>query len=310
MPKRQFTIYYSFSILIFMTTIMLAGCGRKDIPVDISVNARSAVIMDAKTGKILFEKNADARFPPASTAKIMTAIVALDRLSLKHKIIPSKKAVYVEPTIAGLKAGVKYSLEDLLSAILIKSANDAAVVIAEESSGSEKNFAILMNQKAKEIGMENTYFATASGLPTGEKDSQYTTARDLSKMMRYAARHKLILEKISLKETNIYGSDGKRIYLKTHNKSLFKSDNAPWGKTGYTREARRTFTGVDPSMTPRIVFSLLKSTDLWNDIATLNDKGLEIYEEKSRTFFSDLTDWIKSQRQRGRHELALLQTFH
>ena len=114
--------------------------------------------------------------------------------------------------------------------------------------------------------MENTYFATASGLPTGKRDSQYTTARDLAHMMRYALRYNIILDLMSQKELEIFGSDNKVIYLKTHNKALLRSEKAPWGKTGYTKEAKRTFVGTDPSYRPVIVFGLLQSTDLWNDI--------------------------------------------
>ncbi len=161
-----------------------------------------------------------------------------------------------------------------------------------------------MNEKAKRIGMEDTHFATASGLPTGKKDSQHTTALDLAKMMRYAARYHIILEAMSKPEAVIYGSDGKRIYLKTHNKSLFKYPDGPWGKTGYTIEARRTFAGVDPSYEPRIAFGLLRSNDLWNDIMTLKNKGLELYELSRRTRLSEFLKWMRDQRARGRAAVA------
>jgi D-alanyl-D-alanine carboxypeptidase len=256
--------------------------------------------MDAETGRILYEKNPDVKLPPASTTKVMTAIIALERLPFGADVIPSKKAVYVEPTVAGLKEGVTYKLEDLLKAILIKSANDAAVVIAERVAGSEKEFAVMMNDKAAQIGMENTYFASASGLPSGKKDTQYTTARDLAKMMRYAMRHKEILEYMSQKEASFSGSDGANIYLKSHNKALSLFEDAPWGKTGYTKQASRTFVGVDPSSKPTIVFSLLKSEDLWGDVMKLKREGLLAWEKSHRSWRGDLRDsflslfgWIK-----------------
>lgn len=277
------------------------GCSPKEVETPIVVNAKGAVILEAVNGRVIFEKNPDGRFPPASTAKIMTAIVAIERMPLKKEITPGENVVNVEPTVAKLVPGVRYSLEELIKAILIKSANDAAFVIAEAVAGSEEKFARLMNKKAKKIGMKNTNFATASGLPTGKKDSQYTTAMDLAKMMRYAGRHDVILEAISQKDADIYGSDGKRIYLKTHNKALLKDSNAPWGKTGYTREAKRTFVGIDPSMKPRIVFALLKSSDLWNDIHTLKDRGVEIYEKRHKTFINNLISWIISQNKAGQN---------
>lgn len=304
MGNRLSVFRYAAYAAVF--TLLFAGCSPKEGDIDISVNARSAVVMEIKDGDILYQKNPEKRYPPASTAKVMTAIVAIENLPLSEEITPGKKAVNVEPTVAGLKPGVKYRLADLIKAILIKSANDAAVVIAEAVAGSEKKFAALMNAKAKEIGMENTYFATASGLPTGKKDSQYTTSIDLAKMMRYALRYPVIPEYMAQKDTTIYGSDEKRIYLKTHNKSLFSKNSASWGKTGYTREARRTFVGIDPSRRPRIIIALLKSNALWNDIAALKNRGLEIYELRHRHVFSEILRWISNQRERGRAALEVL----
>lgn len=284
-------------IALAITALISSGCAREVPQVEVDINGRSAVIIDAKTGEVLYQKNPEGKFPPASTAKVMTAIIAVENLSLDEDITPTKKALYVEPTIAGLKPGVSYKTKDLISAILIKSANDAAGAIAEKIAGSEEEFALMMNDKAERIGMKNTYFATASGLPTGKKDSQYTTSEDLAKMMKYASRYKVILRTMSKKDETIYGSDGKRIYLKTHNKSLLREEDAPWGKTGYTREARRTFCGVDPSLEPKIAFGLLKSNRLWDDITTLKDKGLEIYELSPKGFFASIIDWIRG----GKH---------
>ena len=271
MKKRAF--YFIHAILIIG---LLSGCAP-EAPVDISVNAKSAIIVDARSGAILFAKNTGLKLPPASTAKVMTAIVAIENAPLNKRITASRKAARVEPVVAGLEAGVEYSLADLLAAILVRSANDAAVAIAEGIAGSEKKFADMMNRKAREIGMEETYFANASGLPTGEKDSQYTTSWDLTKMMRYALRHRLIIKLMSKKEYTIYGSDRKGIKLKSNNKLLLRSPEAPWGKTGYTNEARRTFVGVDPSSEPHIVIALLRSTDLWNDLSKLKKGGMDIY---------------------------------
>ena len=272
------------------------------------MGAKSAVVMDARDGEMLFEKNPDKRYPPASTAKVMTAIVAIEHMPLSKEIVAGKKELHVEPTIAGLKPGIGYSLEDLLKAILIKSANDAAVVIAKAVAGSEKRFASLMNAKAKELGMENTYFANASGLPAGKKDLQYTSSDDLAKMMRYALRYRIIPEFMSMKKTTIYGSDGKGIDLKTHNKSLFSRAGASWGKTGYTNEARRTFVGVDHSSHPRVIIAFLKSNTIWSDIATLKKKGLVLYSLKHGNIFSGILRWLVEQRQKGR-EAATVQSF-
>ncbi|NQT33063.1 MAG: D-alanyl-D-alanine carboxypeptidase, partial [Candidatus Omnitrophica bacterium] len=292
--------------LLIWCTLTFAGCTREVELPEVNVNAKCAIIIDAKTGEVLFEKNADKAFPPASTAKVMTAIIAVEALPLGSDMVPTNNVKRVEPTIIKLTPGVRYKLKDLLAAILIKSANDAALTIAENTADREKDFARLMNQKAEELGMNNTYFDNSSGLPTGRPDNQYTTARDLSLMMKYTLRHKVILEAMSRKDRYISGSDNKKIYLKTHNKNLLREDNAPWGKTGYTREARRTFVGLEPSPEPRIVFALLQSDDLWNDITELNDKGLVLHRMKSRTWFDDLVDWVKFQRNAGEEKINLL----
>ncbi|MBD3379462.1 MAG: hypothetical protein GF408_03260 [Candidatus Omnitrophica bacterium] len=302
---------YALRCVLYAALVALvfsgSGCSEeKPMPV-LDVNGKGAAIISAKTGEVLYRKNPEGRYPPASTAKVMTAIVAIENMPLEAEIIPGPKVVRVEPTIIGLKPGVKYKLGDLIKAILIKSANDAAFVIAEAVAGSEEKFARMMNEKALQIGMENTNFVKASGLPAGRPDAQHTTAIDLAKMMRYAQSYDAILEAMSMPTAEIYGSDGKRIFLKTHNRALLKSDNAPWGKTGYTREARRTFAGGDPSMEPVIAFGLLKSTDLWNDISTLKNEGLRLYEESRRTWWTELVAWIKAQRKRGREDLVVLE---
>jgi len=268
------------------------GCVMPAPPAPIVVNASAAAIVEVANGEILFEKNADKRFPPASTAKVMTAIIALERLPLEAEITVSKNAAGVEAVVAGFEPGTEYRLKDLLAAILVKSCNDAAVVIAEGVAGNEKDFVSLMNARAQMIGMEDTYFATASGLPTGRKDKQYTTAKDLCMMMRYALRYRIILEMMSRKEASIRGSDGRFIRLGTHNRTLLWDGETSWGKTGYTKEAKRTFVGVDPCFRPRIIFALLRSDKLWSDMTILKQRGLELYGQRYKTVVSLLVDWL------------------
>ncbi len=291
-----YTVRYMLVVLLTLT-----GCA-KEPPIDISVNAKCAIIVEAKNGRVLFEKNSEDKFPPASPTKVMTAIVAIEQVPLEKKITPTRNATRVEPTVAGLKEGVKYTVRDLIAAMLIKSANDAAVTVAEGIGGSKEQFIRLMNVRAKKLGMKDTYFATASGLPTGKKDKQYTTAKDLAVMMRYALKHKVLYEAMSQKGADIYGSDGRKIRLKTHNRSLYREGKEAWGKTGYTREAKRTFTGTDPSSKPRIVFALLQSDNLWHDIGELKDGGLQLYERRHRNFLKDLFKWIKKERAIGREK--------
>jgi D-alanyl-D-alanine carboxypeptidase len=230
----------------------------------------------------------------------MTAIVALEQHSPREKITVGRGVLQIEPTIAGLKPGVEYSLEDLLAAILIKSANDAAFAIAEYAGGSEKRFASMMNRKAAEIGMYDTFFATASGLPTGRVDSQYTTAYDLALLMRYALRFDIITSLMSRKEKTIRGGDGKDIHLRTHNRALYRYDDAPWGKTGYTREAKRTFSGTDPEEPHSITFGLLQSDSLWTDVIELKRKGMALFRALNTSYTELLIDWVRMERQEAK----------
>jgi len=284
--------YFKYGYIILIALGVLAGCGVVPSAAKIDINAKCALIMEVKSGNVLFAKNANKRFPPASTTKIMTAIVASENMTLDTKIEVSKEAAEVEPVVAGITPGAQYALDDLLAAALIRSGNDAAKVIAEGVGSTENKFSGLMNRKAKKIGMRNTYFANASGLPTNAKDTQFVTARDLALMMRYALKNETVMETLSKKTCDITGSDGKKIHLTSINKTLFDEDNALWGKTGYTKEAKRTFVGVDASSRPRIIIAVLQSNDLWRDLSKLKSAGLELYEEKQKSIFTKIRDFL------------------
>lgn len=284
--------YFQYGYVICTLLCVLSGCGARENTPEINIDAKCAIVMETKNENVLFAKNDGKQFPPASTAKIMTAIVACENMPLDAKITVSVEATDVEPVVADLKPGIKYSLRDLLAAALVRSGNDAARVIAEGVSGTEDDFSYWMNDKAERIGMKDTYFANASGLPTGAQDGQFVTARDLAFLMRYALKNETIMEMLSKKTANITGSDGKTIRFKTVNRTLFNEDKALWGKTGYTKEAKRTFVGVDASSEPRIIVAVLQSDDLWEDLSILKRAGLELYKKKHRSLFSKISDFI------------------
>ncbi|KJJ86041.1 D-alanyl-D-alanine carboxypeptidase [Candidatus Omnitrophus magneticus] len=306
--KSFFTPFGVFVVILFI--LIFAGAGifllfKKEnietlfkpsvesVPkIEINVNAESALIISAKTGTTFFEKEPDKKLYPASTVKLMTAVLALEKKGMDSYITTTSTVTRVEPTIIKLKPSVKYKTSDLICAILINSANDAAVAIAEGVAGSEKEFVKLMNKKALELGMNDTNFTTASGLPLKKKDAQFTTCRDLVKLMKYAAQYEFLLGALSKDEMEIAGSDGVKIKLTTHNKSLFSENSKAWGKTGYTMKARRTFVGVDPSFSPSIIFALMKSDDLWQDISKLKNGGMECYMAKPKSFIEKVREWL------------------
>jgi D-alanyl-D-alanine carboxypeptidase len=164
-------------------------------------------------------------------------------------------------------------VRDLLTACLVSSSNDAAVALAEAVSGSEREFAKRMNLKARELGMNNTFFVNATGL-TDKNHKQYSTAYDLTKLMRAAIQDKQIDETMGITQTVIHGSDGKAIALRTHNKMLWRMPKFVKGKTGWTYASRHTFVGTNYSPNKSIAFAMLSSKKPWTDIERLATFGL------------------------------------
>ncbi len=232
--------------------------------------------MDSNSGDILFAKNPHLKLPPASTTKVMTALIVLEMIPLDAQVLVGRNAVNSAPSKAGIVAGVRYTVKDLLTALLVSSSNDAATALAEAVSGDEKAFAALMNDKARSLGMKNTHFINATGLPVKKRrgeEAQYSTAYDLSRLMWYASRDRRIDEMMALKKTSILGSDGREIPLRSHNKMLWKTPGFVKGKTGWTSKARHTFMGTNYSLPKRYTFAMLSSAEPWIDIQRLATFG-------------------------------------
>lgn len=231
----------------------------------VPVTAPSAVILEPHSGKLLFSKAPHRRQPPASTAKVITALVTLDSLSLNGWVTVSPLVTAAEPSKLYLRSGEELQVRDLLKAVLMNSANDAARALAVEIAGSERAFAALMNEKARLLGAANTHFINASGLP-GE--GQYSTAYDLALIMREAMKNPFIASILKQRRAVIETSAGRRYYLKSHNKMLLRGRDV-FGKTGYTRRARYCFVGWIHGGRQDLVVAMLGSRKLWDDLASL-----------------------------------------
>lgn len=171
------------------------------------------------------------------------------------------------PTRAGLFAGASYSVGELLEVLLAASANDAAVTLAEAVAGSENAFADLMNEKARELGMHDSHFANATGLPAR---SQRSSARDLAILTRAAFGHSFIKKVMAEKYVTITDSDGRRISRVNHNKLLWRLEHPQvLGKTGYTRLAQHCYAGIAYFDDRRVSLVILKSRKPWSDIYSL-----------------------------------------
>ena len=180
--------------------------------------ARSAIVIDASSGKVLYEKNAYEKLGMASTTKIMTAICGVEYGDLNGVVKVSGKAAGIEGSSMYLKAGEKLYLKDIITGLMLVSGNDAATAVAESVSGSEGGFVLLMNQKAHEIGAYNTCFQNPHGLSHPE---HYTTAYDLAKITAYALKNPAFSEIVGLKSAVVENLDGdKRSLSKRRGRSL------------------------------------------------------------------------------------------
>lgn len=237
----------------------------------IGLSAKSAIIMDKNREKVLYKKNPHLRMPVASTAKILTAIIVVERLNLKENVIVSKRAAGISPSKVYLTENAAYEVEDLLKALLMSSANDAGVALAEAVSGSEVEFVKLMNGRAKSLGARNSFFLNATGLPEGGK-RQYSTVYDLALIMREALTYPQLEAIMKTKRAAINRKEGDKICIRNHNKFLWRKDNTLIGKTGYTRKARHCFLGIFYKGRRKLIVAILGSRNVWPDLDYLMAK--------------------------------------
>jgi D-alanyl-D-alanine carboxypeptidase len=262
-----------FIVIIFSIIVLVIGCPDKSqakINSNEFISAKAAFLMDADTGAILYQKNPDLRLPPASTTKVMTAIVALENNQLDSVVCATKDASRVQPCKVEIRPGEEWRMDDLLRCTLLNSANDACVVIAEGSAGSIANFTRRMNLKAKKIGANNTRFSNPHGL---DQTNHYSTARDLVLIFKYAMNNPTFREIVQTESMSIQGPNQRSIYLRNHNKLLGRYAGMIGGKTGYTRRASKCFVGEAQQNGKNLLVCVLGSKNHFKDVVTLLDFG-------------------------------------
>ncbi|HXH60425.1 MAG TPA: D-alanyl-D-alanine carboxypeptidase family protein, partial [Fimbriimonadaceae bacterium] len=239
------------------------------------VTAESAIVIAARSGKVLYEKDADAKRYPASTTKIMTALLLAERVDPDTIITAPDDVESVGGSSLHLRPGEKVSAGDLLLAILLRSANDAAYTVALYMGGSVENFAKMMNDRAKEIGCTNTHFVNPHGL---HDPDHYTTARDLAKIARVAMQNKRFAKAAgSISKTISRSDDEEDVVIKTHNKFLETRPDATGVKTGWTVPAGRCFVGSAERDGLSVITVVLKSDDWLDDSDVLADWAFETW---------------------------------
>jgi serine-type D-Ala-D-Ala carboxypeptidase (penicillin-binding protein 5/6) len=271
-----------FTRLVFTFAVLTSSQLWAFSPDD-DLSARALLLMDAKTGKILYQKKADVPLPPASTTKVLTAILTLEsQKRFKDLLTVSKAATRVPASKLYLKPGQTVSIEDLLYGVLLASANDASVVLAEGIGGSVERFAEIMTKKAQDIGATNTRFSNPHGLTAAD---HYSTARDLALIFRYAMKNPAFRQIVHTKISSVRSlSPGKKstrtrlISVRNHNRLLWGYEGAIGGKTGYTFAAQKCFVGAVERNGVTLIISLLGSRDLWGDTKRLLEYGFDNYE--------------------------------
>ena len=257
-------------VLLRKCCLLLAAVLCLCVPAEaVETSATAAILIDADSGRVLYEKQADRQMLIASTTKIMTALVALEQGSLGETVTVSGYAAGTEGSSMYLKAGEQLTLETLLYGLLLCSGNDAAVAIAEHIAGSEAAFAKLMNEKAAELGMTNSSFANPNGL---DHEKHYSTARDMAKLACAALENQTLMRIASTKNVRIGGRT-----MKNHNKLLSMQSGCLGLKTGYTRAAGRTLVSCMEKNGQRLVAVTLQDGNDWADHQTLYTYGYEAY---------------------------------
>ena len=235
-----------------------------------AISAEKAVLMDAATGRMIYEKNADDRSLIASTTKMMTALVVCQHCNVLDRVKIPAEAVGIEGSSMYLKEGEVLTVQELLYGLMLRSGNDAAVALAIYCGGTVEGFAELMNDKAREIGLKNTHFVNPNGL---DAPDHYSTARDLAVLAAYAMEDPIFARTVGAKTITM----GDRV-LTNHNKLLWQLEGAEGIKTGYTKAAGRILVSSASREGRRLICVTINDPDDWQDHKALMEQGFDDYE--------------------------------
>lgn len=238
----------------------------------LGLSAEHAILMDAGSGRVLYEKNADSRSLIASTTKIMTALVICEQCNVLDRVQIMPEAVGIEGSSMYLQAGEVLTVQELLYGLMLQSGNDAAVALAIYCGGTVEGFAQLMNDEARRIGLTGTHFENPNGL---DHENHYSTARDLAKLTAYAMENEIFAKTVSTKSIQVGGRS-----LTNHNKLLWRYEGADGVKTGYTKAAGRILVSSATRDGRQLIAVTINAPDDWNDHARLLDYGFGQFETK------------------------------
>lgn len=240
-----------------------------------TVKAASVMVVDAKSGKVLYEKNADEHRPPASTQKLLTALIVTGEGNLDKDVTVEASDTWAEPVVLGFKPGDTYTRRQLLTVMLVHSTNDVARCVARDNAGSIEDFAAKMNRKAADLGMTSSHFVNPNGLPA---PGQFSTARDMAKLAVAAYGNRIIRDIVSTKTLEFQYANGRVTEFKNTNRVLRSCSFCNGMKTGYTEAAGRCLIASGSSGGRDVIVVVLGDTTkyVWRDAYFLLAWGLEI----------------------------------
>ena len=254
-----------------MTAALLAVILVLSVPAQ-AISADSAILLDAATGRVLYEKNADQRKLIASTTKIMTALLVCEQCNVLDRVRISKEAVGIEGSSMYLKEGEILTVQELLYGTMLSSGNDAATALAIYCGGTVEEFVQRMNDKARSLGLMDTHFENPHGL---DAQQHYSTATDMAKLTAYAMENPIFAKIVSTKSVRV----GERS-LTNHNKLLWQVAGADGVKTGYTKAAGRILVSSAQRCGRRLIAVTISDPNDWQTHAYLLNMGFERYQQQ------------------------------
>lgn len=258
-----------------------------------AVSAKHAYVLDALSGRVLYEKAPNDRSLIASTTKIMTALIVCEQCNVLDRMRIPKEAVGIEGSSMYLQEGEVLTLQELLYGLMLQSGNDAAVALAIYCGGTVEGFVELMNDKARNLGLRNTHFENPNGL---DAPGHYSTARDLAHLAAYAMENPIFRKTVSTKTLHM----GQRS-LTNHNKLLWRIAGADGVKTGYTRAAGRILVSSAARDSRRLIAVTIDDPNDWEDHAALLEAGFSRYAPRQIVTAGQLVDTLEVAGGQGTH---------
>jgi len=256
--------------LILFSLLFISSIGI----VNASTNSASSyILMDQTTGRVLLSKDMNSKRLIASITKIMTSIIAIESEKVNDVVLVDESILKAYGSGIYIEVGEEITLKDLLYGLMLRSGNDAAMMIANYIAGSEENFVKMMNEKAIELGMKNTIFYNSSGLPT--PSGNYSSCYDMALLTRYAMKNDIYKEIVSTTKHKV--TTNKKTYIWNNKNKLLKYDFITGGKTGYTEESGRTLVSTAKINDMNLIVVTIRDSDDWNTHLELYDHARDNY---------------------------------